>query len=102
MITENLSTLKIHKLTQAQYERELNAGNIDETALYLTPYENVDFGEYVTKDQVESLSSEVVDHETRLSALESSMGSIISVHSGADDPDSSLGEDGDIYLVTEG
>ena len=37
MITNNLSTLKIHKLTQAQYERELAAGNIDENALYLTP-----------------------------------------------------------------
>lgn len=37
MITKNLSTLKINKLTQAQYERELEAGNIDENALYLTP-----------------------------------------------------------------
>ena len=37
MITENLSTLKIHKLTQEQYDRELEAGNIDATALYLTP-----------------------------------------------------------------
>ena len=37
MITENLSTLKIHKLTQEQYDRELAAGRIDETAIYLTP-----------------------------------------------------------------
>jgi hypothetical protein len=37
MKTENLSTLKIHKLTQAQYDRELEAGNLDTTALYLTP-----------------------------------------------------------------
>lgn len=37
MKTDNLSTLKIHKLTQAQYERELAAGRIDENALYLTP-----------------------------------------------------------------
>ena len=37
MITENLSTLKMNKLTQAQYDRELDAGNIDENALYLTP-----------------------------------------------------------------
>lgn len=41
MITENLSTLKIHKLTQAQYDRELEAGNIDESALYLTPEEEI-------------------------------------------------------------
>ena len=39
MITENLSTLKIHKLTQEQYDRELAAGRIDESALYLTPEE---------------------------------------------------------------
>ena len=37
MITENLSTLKIHKLTQAQYDRELAAGRIDPNAIYLTP-----------------------------------------------------------------
>ena len=42
MITENLSTLKIHKLTREQYERELAAGRIDENALYLTPDENID------------------------------------------------------------
>lgn len=40
MITENLSTLKIHKLTQTQYDRELEAGRIDENALYLTPDES--------------------------------------------------------------
>ena len=39
MITENLSTLKINKLTQEQYDRELAAGNIDKNALYLTPDE---------------------------------------------------------------
>ncbi|MDY5928913.1 MAG: hypothetical protein SPJ27_02615 [Candidatus Onthovivens sp.] len=37
MIIENLTTLKINQLTQAQYEREKNAGRLDETALYLTP-----------------------------------------------------------------
>lgn len=41
MITENLSTLKINKLTQAQYDRELAAGRIDENALYLTPDEEI-------------------------------------------------------------
>lgn len=37
MITENLSTLKIHRLTQEQYDRALEVGNIDPNALYLTP-----------------------------------------------------------------
>lgn len=40
MFTENLSTLKINKLTQAQYQREANAGRIDANALYLTPDES--------------------------------------------------------------
>lgn len=37
MITENVSTLKIHKLTQAQYDRAFELGNIEENAIYLTP-----------------------------------------------------------------
>lgn len=41
MVTENLSTLKIHKLSQNQYDRELAAGNIDPNALYLTPEEEM-------------------------------------------------------------
>lgn len=39
LITENLSTLKIHKLTQEQYDRERIAGRIDPSAIYLTPDE---------------------------------------------------------------
>lgn len=52
MITANLSTLKIHKLTQEQYDRELAAGNIDETALYLTPDEEIDLSGYATTEQL--------------------------------------------------
>ena len=37
MQTETLSTLKINKLSQKQYDRELANGNIDENAIYLTP-----------------------------------------------------------------
>ena len=48
MITENLSTLKTHKLTKEQYNRELANGNIDETALYLTPDELIDLSMYAT------------------------------------------------------
>jgi hypothetical protein len=42
MNTENLSTLKIHKLTQDQYNRIVEDGTIDENALYLTPDEMTD------------------------------------------------------------
>lgn len=37
MKTENIPTLKIHKLSQSQYDRELEDGNIEENAIYLTP-----------------------------------------------------------------
>ena len=61
MITENLSTLKIHKLTQEQYVRELEAGRIDESAIYLTPYEEIDLSGYATQAQFDSLSSEIAN-----------------------------------------
>lgn len=41
MITENISTLKIHKLTEKQFNREKEAGNLDTNAIYLTPDEGV-------------------------------------------------------------
>ena len=37
MKTENLHALKIHNLSQEQYDRELEAGRIDKNAMYLTP-----------------------------------------------------------------
>lgn len=37
MIVENVDSLKIHKLTQEQYNTALSAGSLDENALYLTP-----------------------------------------------------------------
>lgn len=40
-------TLKINKLTQAQYNRELANGNIDENAFYLTPDEGNSAGSYI-------------------------------------------------------
>lgn len=46
MITEHLSTLKINKLSQAQFEREKAAGNLDKSALYLTPDEFVESEDY--------------------------------------------------------
>lgn len=62
MITENLSTLKIHKLTQEQYERELAAGRLDENAIYLTPEEVVDMSKYATVEQLNSKADSVHKH----------------------------------------
>lgn len=57
MITENLSTLKIHKLTRKQYERELEAGRIDKNAIYLTPDES----EYATQEYVDNKIQAYID-----------------------------------------
>ena len=37
MITENISEIKIHRLTQEQFDRELLAGNIKKNEIYVTP-----------------------------------------------------------------
>ena len=50
MITQNLPTLKIHKLTQEQYDREFAAGRIDPNAIYLTPDEGNSAGGYFSED----------------------------------------------------
>lgn len=51
MITENVSTLKIHRLTQAQYDRELAAGTLDENALYLTP-DSTNLEQYIDETEL--------------------------------------------------
>lgn len=40
MIKDTLSTLKINKLTQAQYDTALAAGTIQDNELYMTPDDN--------------------------------------------------------------
>ena len=62
MKTENLSTLKIHKLSKSQYERELNAGNIDENALYLTPDEETDLSIYALKEDLDDKANVTHTH----------------------------------------
>jgi hypothetical protein len=50
MITENLSTLKIHKLDQEQFKREKLAGKLDETAFYLTPEDGLELDSTLTQE----------------------------------------------------
>ncbi len=64
MIAENLSILKIHKLTQKQYDRELEAGRIDESVLYLTPDEEVDLSKYATIEQLKGKADSSHTHAT--------------------------------------
>lgn len=37
MKTENVSALKIHKMSQEQFDREFENGNISDVEMYLTP-----------------------------------------------------------------
>lgn len=64
MITENVSTLKIHKLTQEQYEQAIADGTIDEFALYLTPDEELDLSDYATQDYVDNAISSISECES--------------------------------------
>lgn len=76
MITENLSTLKIHKLTQSQYNRELEAGNLDESALYLTPDEAVtlnDLGVTATSAELNYMDGVTSNVQTQLNGKAASL-----------------------------
>jgi hypothetical protein len=37
MKTENVSALKIHKMSQEQFDREFENGNVSDNEMYLTP-----------------------------------------------------------------
>ena len=50
--TEILSTLKIHKLTQEQYDEAVENGFLEDDALYLTPDEDIDLSGYATVEQL--------------------------------------------------
>lgn len=125
MITEKLNTLKIHKLSQDQYDRELLAGNIDDNALYMTPLVNgvegivpiekggtgsntaagalTKLGITATASEINcidgatgNIPAQINDIDQRLASLESSL---IHVYSGETAPFASLGTDSDIYLM---
>lgn len=52
MITENLTTLKINKLTKAQYDAALAAGTVSENELYMTEETNVDLSDVALKPTI--------------------------------------------------
>lgn len=61
MITENISTLKIHKMSEKQYNRELATGNINNTDIYLvqdTSNSSMENIAYI--DDIHPLPSEVL------------------------------------------
>lgn len=52
MIIENLTTLKINKLTKAQYEAAAAAGTLNNNELYMTEDPNVDLSDVALKPTI--------------------------------------------------
>lgn len=65
MQTENLSTLKIYKLTKEQYDARVASGDIEEYAMYLTPKEEIDLAPYATKEELTTKADAAHNHDTR-------------------------------------
>lgn len=82
MKIEHLSTLKIHKLSQEQYDRELSAGNLDESALYLTPEEELDLSDYAHLSDLDSKAD--IEHEHDASHITSGVLPLAQGGTGAD------------------
>jgi hypothetical protein len=77
MNIENLSTLKIHKLTQEQYDRELEAGRIEANALYLTPDTLAEVTKEYVDDSVNALADDIKQTyatKNEINSMESSLG----------------------------
>ena len=71
MTTENISALKIHKMSQEQYDRELAAGRIEENAIYLTP----DTASMEVDNALSATSTNPVQNKVVALALENKMNS---------------------------
>ena len=78
-LAENLSILKIYKLTEEQYQQKIDSGDAEDDALYLTPDEELDLSQYATKEYVDSeiasiptpnVSGQIETHNTNPDAHE--------------------------------
>ena len=52
---EILSTLKIHKISQEEYDKALADGTLEENAIYLTPDNDIDMSTYATIEQLQAV-----------------------------------------------
>jgi hypothetical protein len=53
LTTEQLTSLRIHKLTKAQYDKAAIQGILEPGSLYLTPEEPLDLSAYLLKTDAE-------------------------------------------------
>lgn len=61
--SEVLQILKIHKLTQEEYDQKLSDGTCDDNALYLTPDEEIDLSPYATIEQLNEKANVSHNHD---------------------------------------
>lgn len=103
MRTENISTLKINKLTQEQYDRAVEAGNIDETALYFTPddFDENELRDFITTEDEDVKNSVTSDFTLAIENAKSQLSSIINALDGEVDinTNSISGLNGDITSI---
>lgn len=59
---EVLSTLKIHKIAQEEYDQMVSNGTLEDNAIYLTPEEEVDLSNYATKEDLNGKSDSDHNH----------------------------------------
>jgi hypothetical protein len=64
-ITEVLSTLKIYKFTQEQYDKAVENGMLEDGAIYLTPNEETDLSDYVTMEQLDTKANTEHSHDDK-------------------------------------
>ena len=108
--TKNLPTLKINKLTKAQYERELAAGRIDEDALYLTPDEDTELiAEILAKAEemeelAQQLNTKAANAETKANQAHTAVADKAPIYQyGTEDLEAGVSElpSGTLYYVYE-
>ena len=85
MITKNLPTLKINKLSKDQYDRALASDRIEDDEIYLIPEDEV--------------PPEHIHDIKDIRSLQATLDSIPTIHSGTTEPARTLGKDGDIYIM---
>jgi hypothetical protein len=61
--SEILSTLKIHKISQEEYDQSLADGTLEDNAIYLTPDEEIDLSGYATIDQLNEKANAEHSHD---------------------------------------
>ena len=61
--SESLSILKIHRLTQEEYDQIVSNDALEDNAIYLTPEEEVDLSGYATVEQLNSKANVNHNHD---------------------------------------